>query len=136
MLPKACSLSSEQSIAIANVNYAYEAYNSINDLPYSNDPTSIISQDKYDQLVSLLQQDNLIPSTTNCIISSSNQVTPFARIHIRHSPSELGPSNTCIFNTCVFSYSESNNISPKYWLTDSGANDHICSSLNFFDRKG
>lgn len=61
--------------------------------------------------MSLLQQDNLIPSTTNYIISSSNQVTPFARIHMGHSPNELGPSNTCIFNTCVFSYSESNNIS-------------------------
>lgn len=67
-----------KSAAVASVSFVHEACKSTNDLPHSNDPASVISQDKYDQLVSLLQQANMIPSTINDIGSRSNQVTLFA----------------------------------------------------------
>jgi hypothetical protein len=81
-----------------------------------------ISQEQYTQLVSLLQQSNVLSSTG-----------PSTK-HIHTTPPSPNTSG-CIFpnlsplhNTVSCSiYSNSSN-----WLLDSGASDHVCSSLHWF----
>jgi len=78
-----------------------------------------LNQEQLSQLVSLLQQSNLLSSTSSSSNSSSLQVV-----------SDTSPS----INTILGIYYVSTHLhSPsKYWIIDSGANDQICSSLQFF----
>jgi hypothetical protein len=85
-----------------------------------------ISQEKYDQLVNLLQKTSLIPSASPNIGSSSNHI---------HTSSVT--DSGLLFQTPSLPYihsivSCSIQVDSKFWLIDSGANDHICSSLDWF----
>ncbi|MCH79266.1 polynucleotidyl transferase Ribonuclease H fold, partial [Trifolium medium] len=89
--------------------------------------SSTISQDKYDQLVSLLHEANLIPSASPLASSSSN--------HIHSIPS---PESGCISHLSSLSHissivSCSMQTDSSHWIADSGANDHICSSVHWFN---
>jgi len=75
--------------------------------------SSSISQEKYDQLVSLLQQMNLLPSS----------FVPSASANHVISPSLLSISS--IFSCSISSKSD-------ILLLDSGANEHIVSSTHWF----
>jgi hypothetical protein len=83
----------------------------------SSIPSTNISQEKYDKLLSLLQQVNLLPAAPP---SSANHI---------HTPS---PST--FFNTSGISSIFSCSLQSKsdLWLLDSGANEHIVSSLHWF----
>jgi hypothetical protein len=85
-----------------------------------------ISQEKYDQLVTLLQQANLIPSASSNLGSSSNHIhtTPTAEPGLKPHYSHLSSIHSIV--SCSI---QSNS---QFWLIDSGANDHICSSLDWF----
>jgi hypothetical protein len=85
-----------------------------------------ISQEKYDQLVTLLQQVNLIPSRTSGLGSSSNHIHTTPTVESGH----ISPSTHLSFVHSVVSCSIQSN--SQFWLIDSGANDHICSSLDWF----
>jgi hypothetical protein len=79
----------------------------------SSSSSTGITQEQYTHLVSLLQQSNLTASATP---ASSNHVTS-------------NPSTSAGINT-ISSYSL--HVINPIWLIDSGANEHICSSLQFF----
>jgi len=84
----------------------------------SSIPGSTISQEKYDQLVSLLQQVNLLPAASSP--SSANL------IHAPSSSNYFTPSGIpSIFSCSLQSKSD-------LWLLDYGANEHIVSSLHWF----
>jgi hypothetical protein len=85
-----------------------------------------ISQEKYDQLVTLLQQVNLIPSSTSGLGSSSNHIHTTPTVESGH----ISPSTHLSLVHSVVSCSIQSN--SQFWLIDSGANDHICSSLDWF----
>jgi hypothetical protein len=72
-----------------------------------------ISQEKYDQLVSLLQQVNLLPSSSTPS-ASANQISfsPLSGI-------------SSIFSCSISAKSD-------IWILDSGANEHITSSAHWF----
>jgi hypothetical protein len=84
-----------------------------------------LSQDQYDQLVTLLQQANLFASTQQPPLNSaSNNVSASNVINDGPSPHDPSTSGNC------FSF---NSVSkPSYWILDSGANEHICSSSHWF----
>lgn len=88
---------------------------------------SSLTQEKYDQLVFLLQQANLIPSINLDIGSSSNQLTTSTHVHICRSSDEKSTSG--ISSVIVCSISNRSHMR----LLDLGANDHICFSLHFFE---
>jgi len=87
-----------------------------------------LSQDKMDQLVALLQQANLIPSSSP---SSSSPVTNHIIVPQVSSsytaPSSHSPTSAGIINSTTFS-----SLSDSYWLIDSGANEHTCCDLKLF----
>ena len=77
-----------------------------------------LTQDQYTHLVSLLQQSSLLPlassnpsATTNHVISTPSSMTTSAGI------------NTIFTNSL--------HVKSPHWLIDSGANEHICSSMHF-----
>lgn len=82
-----------------------------------SNPGTNISQEKYDQLLSLLQQVNLLPAAST---SSTNHI---------HTPSSSQPFTgsgiSSIFTCSLQSKSD-------LWLLDSGANEHIVSSIHWF----
>lgn len=81
-----------------------------------------------------LQQTHLIPST-NDIGSRSNQITSSRMVQLDHSSPEPNSSTIGNIYNSKFDLSccLSNNHTSTCWLIDFGANDHICSSLHFFD---
>jgi len=79
-----------------------------------------LTQEEYVHLVSLLQQSSLVPSATPSNPASTN--------HVAISfPSSI--DFTSGINT-IFSCSL--HVPSNHWLIDSGANEHICSSLHLF----
>lgn len=80
--------------------------------------TSNISQEKYDQLIGLLQQVNILPSA-----NPSNNVSISSMIL------DPSPAATSLGIICTTSNSLSH---AQYWILDFGANDHMCSLLHFF----
>ena len=80
-----------------------------------------LSQDKMDQLVALLQQASLIPSSS---LSTSSPVTnhiSFPQVSsIYTTPSSSGIINATMCSSLFYSF----------WLIDSGANEHIFCNLN------
>jgi len=79
-----------------------------------------LTQEQYVHLVSLLQQSSLVPSATTSNPASTNHIaTSF--------PSSI--DFTSGINT-IFSCSL--HVPSDHWLIDSGANEHICSSLHLF----
>lgn len=86
-----------------------------------NNPSASITQEQYSQLIGLLQQTNLLPSnpTPN---PSANHIST----HFSHTPNE---NSGKLFVSTV---SCSTYIKPDFWILDSGANDHVCSSLKLF----
>ena len=80
-----------------------------------------LTQEKYDHLVSLPQQANLLSSASPPAGLVSNHINTFLSSHT-DSP------QTCIFSV-VSSYIDS---APHYWILDSGDNDHVFSSLSSF----
>lgn len=99
------------------------------------EPVPSISQEKYGQLVSLLQQENLIPSASNDVGYNSNQVTFPKMVHLGHSsnkPTSSSISNFSNFNSLLPCSTSNTNVS-NCWLINFGANDHICSWLHSFD---
>ena len=79
-----------------------------------------LTQEQYVHLVSLLQQSSLVPSATASNPASTNHVATYF-------PSSI--DFTSGINT-VFSCSL--HVPSDHWLIDSGANEHICSSLHLF----
>ncbi|XP_058774287.1 uncharacterized protein LOC131648552 [Vicia villosa] len=80
----------------------------------STDPHANISQAQYDQLIGLLQQINLIPSTN-----------PLVSTLMTDSIHNAEPSG-------IVCNSFNSSARANYWILDSGANDHVCSSLALF----
>jgi hypothetical protein len=80
----------------------------------SSSSSTGITQEQYTHLVSLLQQSSLTASASPLV--SSN--------HVTSQPSTSAGINTISSNSLQV-------INP-IWLIDSGANEHICSSLHFF----
>ena len=75
-------------------------------------------QEKYDHLLSLLQQASLLSSASPPIGPVSN--------HINASSSEVSwTSISCVISCSIHTSSD-------FWFLDSGANDHIFSSLSSF----
>jgi len=74
-----------------------------------------LTQEQYGHLVSLLQQSSLVPQASNPNSASTN--------HIISSIT----SSTSGINTVI---SCSLKVQTNHWLIDSGANEHICSSLS------
>jgi hypothetical protein len=90
----------------------------------SNSPATTISQDKYDQLVALLQQVSLLPSvSTNPSVPSTNHVSTSLTQPPTSTDSPSGIA--CPLSCSLISHS-------NFWLLDSGATDHVCSSLHWF----
>jgi hypothetical protein len=84
-----------------------------------------LSQDQYDQLVTLLQQANLFASTQQPPLNSaSNNVSASNVINDGPSPHDPSTSGNCFYFNSVSK--------PSYWILDSGANEHICSSSHWF----
>jgi hypothetical protein len=74
-----------------------------------------LTQELYGHLVTLLQQSSLVPQATSPNPASTNHITSSI------------PSFTSGINTVI---SCSLHVQSNYWLIDSGANEHICSSLH------
>jgi hypothetical protein len=83
-----------------------------------------LSQVQYDQLVSLLQQANLFASAQSSSNPSPNNASVSNVIHDGLSPHDSSTSGN---------HSSLNSMSASsYWILDSGANEHICSSSHWF----
>jgi len=80
-----------------------------------------LTQEKYDHLVSLLQQANLLSSASPRTGPISNHIN--TSIFPATDSLQIG-----IFNVVSCSIDSA----PHYWILDSGANDHVCSSLSSF----
>lgn len=109
----------------SNVNDSYQS-NSTLEVNHQDTITLVLTREKYDNLMCLLQQVKLIPSPGHDIGSSTNHLNTFIFSHINHSLDEPRQSSIPIVTT----YSVSNNI--KVWLLDSGANDHIYFFRSWF----
>lgn len=94
--------------------------------PSSETPHFGLTQGKYDELMCLLQQANLIPSTGHYIGSRTNHLNTSISAHIDHSSDEPHQSGIPRVITC---YVSNNN---KVWLLDLGENYHICFSRSCF----
>jgi hypothetical protein len=79
-----------------------------------------LSQVQYDQLVSLLQQANLFASAQSPSNPPSNNASVSNVIHDGVSPHDSSTSGNHSLLNSIFT--------PSYWILDSGANEHICSS--------
>ena len=82
-----------------------------------------LSQDKMDQLVALLQQANLIPSSSPSTSSPATNHISVPQVSSIYTT----PSSSGIINATMCS-----SLFDSFWLIDSGANEHICCNLNFF----
>jgi hypothetical protein len=92
--------------------------NSVTEVGSSSSSISL-TQEKYDQLISLLQQASLVPSappTTSIEILSVSSA-----LHDGHSPHDASSKGNPI--TCSLSSK------PTYWLLESEANEHTCTLL-------
>jgi hypothetical protein len=83
-----------------------------------------LSQVQYDQLVSLLQQANLFASAQSPSNPPSNNASVSNVIHDGLSPHDSSTSGNHSLLNSIFT--------PSYWILDSGANEHICSSPHWF----
>jgi hypothetical protein len=79
-----------------------------------------ITQAQFDQLMQLLQASNINQSSA----SSSHQVN--SSQSFGHSSNDRGGSVSISSSFCC-------NIAQGSWILDSGASDHICGSLKWFD---
>jgi hypothetical protein len=84
-----------------------------------------ISQAQFSQLMALLQQVNLPPAASSSVPSSSTN-------HISASSMTHGPSPNESSSGIVCTNSISLHHKNDIWIIDSGANDHVCSSIQFF----
>jgi hypothetical protein len=75
-----------------------------------------LTQEQYVHLVSLLQQSSLVPPASNHNPASTNHIVSSSA-----SPSVSGKNIVISFSL---------NVQMNHWLIDSGANEHIRSSLN------
>lgn len=85
---------------------------------YHSSNNSTISQVKYDHLISLVQQVNLLPSA-----NSNNTVTTSSMIH--DNPSNATSSGIICTTSKILPHN-------KFWILDSSVNDYVCSSLHLF----
>lgn len=108
-----------QKHGFPNANKGSGSTNAVNSegVPESQGSSAIsqigLTQEQYVHLVSLLQQSSLIIPAPPITSANTN--------HIISEPSYAG-INT-IFPCCL-------HVKSNYWLIDSGANEHICSSLS------
>jgi len=77
-----------------------------------------LTQDQYAHLVTLLQQSSFTPPTSNTTSATTNRVIS---AHASSSTNAFAGINT------IFSCSL--HVKSPHWLIDSGANEHICSSI-------
>ena len=78
-----------------------------------------ISQEQYSQLINLLQQTNLLsqlPNSATNVNSTTNHISTY----------ESTGNSQVLIASC------STSRKPDFWIIDSGANDHVCSSLHWF----
>ncbi|GAU45704.1 hypothetical protein TSUD_86800 [Trifolium subterraneum] len=87
----------------------------------SNSSPASLTQDQFDQLMLLLQS------------SGMNQSSGSQTSHQVNSSQSFGPSSNDIKGSVSISSSFCCNISQGSWIIDSGASDHICGSLHWFD---
>jgi hypothetical protein len=98
--------------------------NSVTEVTGSNTNTGL-TQDQYNQLVSLLQQANLFASVSQpASTTPSNNASVSNVIHEGHSPHDASTSGNHFLSKLVSK--------PSHWILDSGANEHICSSPHWF----
>jgi len=86
-----------------------------------------LSQEKFDQLVSLLQQSNLLAQTSTSSGSVSNHVSVSLVLTAGRSPTQSSAGNHSIFSFFLL-----NHPIFGFWLIGYGAIDHRCSSLQYF----
>jgi len=86
-----------------------------------------LSQDKMEQFVALLQQANLIPSTSVSYSPVTNHIAAPQVSSSYTTPSSMTPTSVGIINSTTCS-----SLSDSHWLIDSGANEHICCDLQLF----
>ncbi|KAK2387257.1 putative mitochondrial protein [Trifolium repens] len=81
-----------------------------------------MTQDQFHQLMALLQQVNLpAPASSSTPSSTVNQLS------LAHGLSPTEPSSGILSSLIASIHAK-----PSTWLLDSGASDHICSSLQWF----
>lgn len=120
--PNFTKASSSSHVANAETSEASKPINSSDVVAVSSNFS--LTQEKYNHLVSLLQQANLLSSASPTSRPVSN--------HINNS-SSLGHSSGDASQTGIYGIiSCSLQTNFEYWLLDSGANGHICSSLSSF----
>ena len=85
-----------------------------------------LSQDQYAQLVSLLQQANLVAPASTLSIATSNHIIVIPLVSFSILASEAN------FVGISFSLPSSLQQKSTHWLIDSGANEHICCNISFF----
>jgi len=78
-----------------------------------------LTQDQYAHLVSLLQQSSFIPPSSNTTSATTN--------HVISAPASSSTNASAGINN-IFSCSL--HVKSPHWLIDSGANEHICSSIS------
>jgi len=98
------------------------AYENVVDSHTSSEGSSTISQtgltqEQYVHLVSLLHQSSLVPSASASNPASTNHITSFPTSIDSHS-------GINIVISCSL------HVQTNHWIIDSGANEHICSSLS------
>ncbi|XP_058726423.1 uncharacterized protein LOC131597764 [Vicia villosa] len=85
-----------------------------------------ISQEQYSQLISLLQQTNLTPHASSSNKTSTSNHISTSLTHSGHTSYELSGNSYSLIASC------STQNKSQFWIIDSGANDHVCSSINWF----
>ncbi|MCH79444.1 integrase catalytic region [Trifolium medium] len=92
----------------------------------SSSASASFSQEQFGQFMAMLQHANLLPpSQASTSSSNANQISVVPMTQ-GHSPHE---SSSGILLTHINSLSVDND----FWLLDSGANDHICATAQFFN---
>jgi len=79
-----------------------------------------LSQEQFTQLVSLLQQSSLVPSSSPSLGPSSNTITAAPLVSSTISATETSPTGISFPSHLT------------HWLIDSGANEHICCDHHCF----
>jgi hypothetical protein len=107
-------------------NVTVETGNTSNIEQGNGDSGFSISQDRYEHLVSLLQQATLLPAAVAPSVppsaSTSNQITSSQSIPLATYQSGIHSAFSCSLHMN----------SMPVWIIDSGANDHICFSKTHF----
>jgi hypothetical protein len=83
--------------------------------------TPSISQEQYDQLMTLLKNSSVNHSSASTF---SQQVNPSTSVN--HSLTDQRGSVSLFSSFCC-------NVNQDTWIIDSGASDHFCGSLKWFD---